>query len=86
MTIPPGNTYDHLILYADGSIQPDQAGAGMIALDKWGGIVYVANRVLQPMTNNEAEYAGLVLALETAGCLKPNSPKSGWTVKWWCPR
>jgi len=62
----PGDFYEHLILYADGSIQPDQSGAGMIALDKWGGIVYIANRVLHPMSNNEAEYAGLVLALETA--------------------
>ncbi|MDL1901918.1 ribonuclease HI family protein [Anaerolineae bacterium CFX9] len=62
----PGGSYEHLLLYADGSIQPERAGAGTVALDKWGSVVYIANRSLPPMTNNEAEYAGLVLALEAA--------------------
>lgn len=67
MTTPyPNGNYEHLILYADGSIQPERAGAGIVVLDKWGGVVCVANRFLPPMTNNEAEYAGLVLALEVA--------------------
>jgi ribonuclease HI len=60
----PGGNYEHLLLYADGSIQPQRAGAGMVALDQWGSVIYIANRPLPPMTNNEAEYAGLVLALE----------------------
>ena len=64
-----GNTYEHLLIYADGSIQPECAGAGIVVLDKWGGVVYIANRTLPPMTNNEAEYAGLVLALEAATAL-----------------
>jgi len=62
----PGGNYEHLLLYADGSIQPERAGAGLVALDKWGSVVYIANRSLPPMTNNEAEYAGLTLALEAA--------------------
>jgi ribonuclease HI len=62
----PGGNYEHLLLYADGSIQPERSGAGMVALDQWGAVVYIANRSLPPMTNNEAEYAGLVLALEAA--------------------
>jgi ribonuclease HI len=62
----PGGNYEHLLLYADGSIQPERAGAGLVALDKWGNVVYIANRSLPPMTNNEAEYAGLTLALEAA--------------------
>lgn len=62
----PGGNYEHLLIYADGSIQPERSGAGMVALDQWGAVVYIANRSLPPMTNNEAEYAGLVLALEAA--------------------
>lgn len=65
----PGGNHDHLLLYADGSIQPERAGAGVVALDKWGGILYIANRTLPIMTNNEAEYAGLTLALEAAATL-----------------
>lgn len=62
-------SYEHLLIFADGSIQRDRAGAGIVALDQWGGVVYMANRSLPPMTNNEAEYAGLVLALEAAAAL-----------------
>jgi ribonuclease HI len=62
----PGGNYEHLLLYADGSIQPERAGAGLVALDQGGSVVYIANRSLPPMTNNEAEYAGLTLALEAA--------------------
>lgn len=58
--------YEHLLLYADGSIQPERAGAGVVAVDQWGSVVYIGNRPLPPMTNNEAEYAGLTLALEAA--------------------
>src|SRR5690606_30404355 len=62
----PGGSYEHLVLYADGSIQLERAGAGVVALDQWGSVVYIANRSLPPMTNNEAEYVGLILALEAA--------------------
>lgn len=62
----PSNHHEHLILYADGSIQPERAGAGVVAVNQLGIVVFVANRTLPPMTNNEAEYAGLMLALETA--------------------
>jgi ribonuclease HI len=68
-TNPRGNQYEHLFVYADGAIQPERSGAGIVAVNRWDRIVVVANRVLPPMTNNEAEYAGLVLALETAATL-----------------
>jgi ribonuclease HI len=64
MTTP--NVHVYLVIYADGAIQPERSGAGVIAVNRMDRIVVVANRVLPPMTNNEAEYAGLVLALETA--------------------
>ncbi|MCU0496300.1 MAG: reverse transcriptase-like protein, partial [Anaerolineae bacterium] len=58
--------YEHLLLYADGSVQPQRAGAGVIALDRWSKVVFLGNRTLPPMTNNEAEYMGLIFTLETA--------------------
>jgi len=30
----------------DGAVQPERAGAGVVALDHWARIVYVANRTL----------------------------------------
>lgn len=53
-------------MYADGSLNPEQAGAGVIAVDWRGIIVAVATQTLPSMTNNEAEYAALMLALHLA--------------------
>jgi len=60
---------DILTLYADGASLPHRAGAGAVVLDRRGDIARIVNRPLQPMTNNEAEYAGLMLALEIAESL-----------------
>lgn len=55
-----------LVIYADGAILPEQAGAGAVALDSSGRVVQLASRTLPAMTSGEAEYAGLMLALEVA--------------------
>jgi ribonuclease HI len=61
---PP--TERKVVILADGGIAPDRAGAGAIAQDTQGVLLALANRALPRMTNNEAEYAGLVIALEIA--------------------
>lgn len=62
-----------LIAYADGAIghKSDHTGAAAVLLDSSGEIHAWRNRRLGRMTNNEAEYAGLVLALELAARLRP---------------
>jgi ribonuclease HI len=64
---------DELVAYADGAIghKSDHTGVGAILLDRQGHILVWSNRRLESMTNNEAEYAGLVLALELAARLRP---------------
>ncbi|PJF40079.1 MAG: reverse transcriptase-like protein [Chloroflexi bacterium] len=61
--------FQHLTLFADGSLGAHHAGAGVVVVDRWQHIVAVANRTLPVMTNNEAEYAGLLLAMEIAHTL-----------------
>lgn len=63
---PERSQHDYLLIYADGSINPERSGVGVVALDRRGRLVLVANRLLPCMTNNEAEYYGLLLALEIA--------------------
>ena len=62
-----------LTAYADGAIGSGDVstGVGAVVLDKDGHILIWGNRRLGPMTNNEAEYAGLVLALELVIPLHP---------------
>lgn len=64
---------DELVAYADGAIgyRSDYTGVGAVLLDGQGHILVWGNRRLGQMTNNEAEYAGLVLALELAARLRP---------------
>ena len=64
---------NELIAYADGATghKNSHTGAGAVLLDGRGRIVAWANRRLDDMTNNEAEYAGLVLALELAAQRQP---------------
>jgi ribonuclease HI len=64
---------DELVAYADGATghQNNHTGVGAVLLDGKGHILAWANRRLEQMTNNEAEYAGLVLALEMAARLQP---------------
>jgi ribonuclease HI len=56
-----------LVIHADGGISPRQAGIGVVVQDIQGQVLLVANRTIpKPMTNNEAEYLGLIMALEIA--------------------
>jgi ribonuclease HI len=64
---------EELIIYADGGISPKAAGVGIVASNGNGRIVSLANRTLPQMTNNEAEYAALVMALELAAQLRSQS-------------
>lgn len=59
------NERREIAIYADGSITPVRAGVGVVVQDQLGDVVLVANRSMeQAMTNNEAEYYGLLLAME----------------------
>jgi ribonuclease HI len=62
-----------LIAYADGAIGNgnEHTGVGAVLLDDQGQVLVWSNRRLGQMTNNEAEYAGLVLVLELAIPLRP---------------
>lgn len=68
-----GRLRRRLKVYVDGAIGDGRAGTGVGAVveDEGGRILAWANRALGPMTNNEAEYAGLVLGLELATRYQP---------------
>ena len=57
-----------LLLYCDGASRgnPGAAGAGAVLLDPHGDEVASASKYLGRTSNNEAEYAGLLLGLERA--------------------
>lgn len=59
---------ERVIAYADGAIGDGQGatGVGAVLMDDRGRVLRLGNRRLGQMTNNEAEYAGLLLALELA--------------------
>ncbi len=59
-----------LIVYTDGAISPTRGGAGMVISDEAGRVLALANRALPAITNNEAEYAALILALESVPGLR----------------
>ncbi len=62
-----------LAVYCDGAIgdRGEGTGLGVIVRDERGEIIGLVKRTLPPMTNNEAEYAALVLALEAAWHFRP---------------
>lgn len=62
-------------VYCDGAIGDNRraAGAGVIIRDEQNEIIGLVKRGLPPMTNNEAEYAALTLALEAVGRLRPQT-------------
>lgn len=66
-----------LSLYCDGAIGEDRrgTGAGVIIRNGRNEIIALVKRSLPAMTNNEAEYAALVLALEAAGRFRPRALK-----------
>jgi ribonuclease HI len=64
--------HGEVVIYADGSTMPERSGAGVIVVDSKGHVITMVNRTLPVMTSNEAEYAALHLALETAVALRTN--------------
>ena len=66
-------TRERVIAFADGAIGDGSgpAGVGAVLLDDDGCVLRLDNRRVPRMTNNEAEYTGLLLALELALDLKP---------------
>lgn len=57
---------ERLILYADGAINPERTGVGLVVLNEREQVVLVTNQTLPAMTSTEAEYAALTFALEIA--------------------
>lgn len=64
--MPSDTRYSNLIIYTDGSLTPEGAGAGVVVLDVMGHVLHLENQPLEVMTNNEAEYAAVTLALQIA--------------------
>jgi len=64
---------DYLAIYCDGGIGADRraAGLGVVLRDRRNEIIGLAKRSMPAMTNNEAEYAALVLGLKAARKFKP---------------
>ena len=64
-----------LLIWCDGGIGDRQEGTGLgvVIRDPQGEIVGLVKKSLPPMTNNEAEYAALVLALESVKRFKPRT-------------
>ena len=62
-----------LIIHTDGSIRPKRqiAGMGAIVRNPQGKILHWWARRGGPMTNNEAEYAAVIFALEQSLPLRP---------------
>lgn len=57
-----------IIIHSDGAARgnPGQAGAGAVLSDEHGKVVREVARYLGHKTNNEAEYAALLIGLEAA--------------------
>lgn len=64
---------DHFHVYTDGSIRPDRQCSAVAAIvqDKHGQILHWWARRIGPMTNNEAEYAAVIYALENLLRMRP---------------
>lgn len=58
--------FNSLIIYTDGSLTPEGAGAGVVVLDTMGQLLHIENQPLDIVTNNEAEYEALSLGLQIA--------------------
>jgi ribonuclease HI len=55
-----------VVAYTDGGARgnPGPAGAGAVAKDEAGNVIFAGSQFLGNATNNYAEYAGVVLALQ----------------------
>jgi len=62
-----------LYFFSDGSVRPEPpaASSAVVVKDEAGQILEWCNQLLPPVSSIEAEYAGLLLALEVAGRLLP---------------
>jgi ribonuclease HI len=62
------NSGPELVLHSDGASRgnPGEAGAGAVLYDKEGGEVRALTRYLGKVTNNVAEYQGLILGIKAA--------------------
>ncbi len=60
------NPENRLVIHADGGISPDHAGVGVVVQNEHGHVILLVNRIFNRMTSNEAEYMGLIVALEIA--------------------
>ncbi len=70
-----------ILIYADGAITPQRAGAGAVAQDERGHVLALANRTLPSMNCSEAEYAGLILALELGARLLSKHGEKAFEVR-----
>ena len=66
-------TNGQLLVHTDGSIRPDRRASGVSAIVQTpqGRILHWWARRVGPMTNNEAEYAAVIFALENLLPLRP---------------
>ena len=64
-----------LIIYCDGGIgdRREASGLGVVIRDQKDEIIGLVKQTMPPMTNNEAEYAALVLALQSVQRFKPRT-------------
>jgi 2-C-methyl-D-erythritol 2,4-cyclodiphosphate synthase len=64
-----------LVIYTDGASQgnPGHSGAGGVILDSKGKTLKEVRMYLGELTNNQAEYQALILALKEAASLRPES-------------
>ena len=72
-TISEGR-FNNLYLFSDGGIRldPPAASSAVVVKDEKGQVVDWFSRLSPSMTNNEAEYYGLLDALAVVGRLRPN--------------
>lgn len=64
-----------LVIYTDGASQgnPGPSGAGAVILDSKGNTLKEIQMYLGELTNNQAEYQALILALKEAASLRPEN-------------
>jgi probable phosphoglycerate mutase len=66
---------DYLVVYCDGGIggTGQATGLGVVIRDEQNEVIGLVKKSLPGMTNNEAEYAALILALEVVQRFQPRA-------------